>query len=879
MKFWVTFVGVLLSTSLALSQPLDLLGEPKDWVASIDRGETKMSVQKVDGNLLVEIEADGGEEDFPKIRRIFPDSKDWRHYLQIYAKVRVTCDDPTVKSKRLAFVFYDEQTRLQDYPGKPMKQQVIHQTVPVGRWVVIVKWLTGIRRSTIRQFDLYLYETPPAKPHKFRWEVASLVLGDFRDDLLVFDGLIFPRAEMKGAFGKAVGKVETNDGLQLVIGNHGELAQISVSGKVLGRGSREVPTGLMVRDVTEINKPPTMVGGKVRQVGREVLQEAKLKELGLEVSATYKSVGGYIEISGKVADLKGEDRAVTVYFALPIVEGKWQWWDSMSIARTEPDESGELHYFERGVQYGLNGSHSKYPLGALTLSGHGGLTLAVRMDEPVVHRIAYNPQLSLFYIALDFGLVPEKRIDGSPLWEAPFRILLYRCDPKWGFRSALQRYYDFFPQFFIKRVKKEVGWYVWGNMAETKGAIEAGFAFHWGPQDSSAVKWDNEHGVYALFYIESQTYQQSHQDFEQAPTLGQVIERLKKLADGDQKELATVAATTYRVYPLAHTGEDVQKRIQETAQVVLQSVNHDVFGQPYCSIGRYGWMQNRWGAILSCNLAPALPKGKGWFNIYRVIMPALEAMEKSGARYDGLALDSLGGYGEAFRVNYRREHFRYSRFPLSFSALDHQPVQVAFFTTVEWLQELSKLLHPKGMVFMANCSWGGTPGWLTFAAPYIDIFGAEHPFFADPDFIRAIAYRKPCTDLPYDPRPEWEVAWHLLHGIFPGHGNDLQILRKYAPLLQQLSEAGWEPITGARVNPPIVRLERFGRGSKIYLVAHNPEEKDVDATIELELETLKLTKFSVSSLLGERPAHQQRNRLTLSLPAKGTAVLVIQESK
>ena len=879
MRVWTILVSALLSASVALAQQLDLLGEPKDWTASIDRGGTKMSVQKLDGNLLVEIEADGGEEDFPKIRRTFPTPQDWHPYQRIYAKVRVTCDDPTVKFKNLAFVFYDEQTRLPYYPGNPMKQQVIRRTIPVGRWVVIAEWLTGIHRSTIRLFDLYLYETQPATPHKFRWEVASLVLESFGDETLVFDGLIFARIQMKGAVGKAAGKVETNDGLRLVIGNQGEVTQVSVGGKILGRARQQVPTGLMVRDVTEVDKPPTMVGGEVRQVGREVQQKARLKELGLEVSATYKSVGGYIEVSGKIADLKGEDRSVTLYFALPVVEGKWQWWDSISTARTELDESGELHYLERGVQYGLNGAHSKYPLGVLTLLGQGGLTLAVRMDEPVIHRIAYNPQLSLFYIALDFGLVPEKRIDGSPLWEAPFRILLYRCDPKWGFRSALQRYYDFFPQFFVKRVRKEGGWYVWGNMAETKGAIEAGFAFHWGPRDSAAVKWDNEHGVYALFYIESQTYQQSHQDFERAPTLDEVVERLKKLADGDRKELAVVAATTYRVYPLAHTDEDVQRRIQETAQVVLRSLNHDVYGQPYWWVGQYPWMENRWGAILSCNLAPALPKGKGWFNIHRVILPALEGMEKSGARYDGLALDSLGGYGETVRVNYRREHFRYSRFPLSFSAFDHQPVQVAFFTTVEWLQELSKLFHPKGMVFMANCAWGSPPGWLTFAAPYIDIFGAEHPFFTDPDFIRAIAYRKPCTDLPYKPRPEWEVAWHLLHGIFPGHGNDLEILRKYAPLFQQLSEAGWEPITGARANPPTVRLERFGRGSKIYLVAHNPEEKDVDATIELELATLKLAKFLVSSLLGEKPTHQQGNRLTLSLPAKGTSVLVIQESR
>lgn len=879
MKWWVATVAAFVLYSLAMAQQLNLLGEPSQWQASVDRGQTKMSVQKVNGNLGVEVVADGETEDFPKIRRTFPQPQNWNAYSLIYAKVKVTCDDPTVRYKTLAFVFYDEQTRLLDYPGKPMKQQVIRQTVPVGRWVEIAQWLTHIRRSTIRQFDIYLYETPPEKPHRFLWEVAELVLVSAGEETAVFDGLIFARKQLKGAVGKAIGKVSTNDGLSLVIGSRGELSQLTIDRKTLGRASQEMPTGLLVRDATKVKEPPTMVSGEVRQVGKEIHQHAILKALGLELTATYKGVGGYIEVNGKVADLRKEDRAVTVYFALPVVKGKWQWWDSIAVARTAEDEQSELHYFETGVQYGLNGAHSKYPLGALTLNEQGGLTLAVRMDEPVVHRIAYNPQLSLFYIALDFGLVPEKRFDGTPLWEAPFRILLYRHDHEWGFRSALKRYYDFFPQFFIKRVRREGGWYVWGNMAETKDALEAGFAFHWGPRDANAVKWDNEHDVIALFYIEAQTYQQSHQDFERAPTTGEVIERLKKLETGDTQELSKVLATTYRVYPLAHTDEDIKNRIQETAKVVLQSANHNAFGEPYCSIGRYGWMQNRWGAILSCNLVPNLPNGKGWFNIHRVILPALEAMEKLGAKYDGIALDSLGGYGEAVRVNYRREHFRYSRFPLSFSSIDYQPVQVAFFTTVEWLHELSKLLHPKGMVFMANCSWGTTPGWLTFAAPYIDVFGAEHPFFVDPDFIRAIAYRKPCTDLPYKPRPEWEIAWHLLHGIFPGHGNDLQTLRNYAQLLQRLSSAGWEPITGAKVDTPTVRLERFGQGNEIYLVAHNTDDKTAKATIHLELEALGLHKFTVSSLLGEQPTQLAKEKLTIALPPKGTAVILLRQTK
>jgi len=867
---------LLVAMSSALAQTFNLLGELKDWVASIDRGGTKMHLSSRDGVLVVDVDADGDTEDYPKIRRTFPTPQDWQRYARLRAKLRVTCDDPEVHYKVLAFVFYDEQTRLPDYPGNPMKQQVIRRVVPVGRWVEITEWLTEIRRSTIRQFDLYLYEAPPSTPHRFRWEVAQLELEQVSGERVVFDGLIFARQQFKGMVSKPVAKLATKDGLQLLLGKSGEVAQLSVDGKVLGSASPVVPTGLLVRDVTRPDEPPKMVGGTVAQRGAEAHQSARLTDLGLEVFATHKSVGNWLEISGRVSDLRKEDRAITVYFALPVIKGQWQWWDSMSSSRTEADEAGELHYLERGMGYGLNGAHSKYPLGALTLPDQGGLVLAIRMDEPAVHRIVYNPMLGLFYIAVDLGLVPEKRIDGSPLWEAPFRFLLYRCDHNWGFRSALHRYYGFFPQFFAKRVKREGGWYVWGNMAETEGALEAGFAFHWGPRDEKAIKWDNEHGTLALFYIEPQTYQQSHQDFDQSPSFKDVVMRLHKLAEGDPEELERVAKTSYRVYPLAHTDEDLKQRIRETAQVVLRSLNHDASDRPYVGIGRYGWMQNRWGAIMSCNLVPALPEGKGWFNIHRVILPAVEAMEKAGASYDGIALDSFGGYGNASYVNYRREHFRYSRLPLSFSALDHMPVQVAFFTTVEWLKELAEVARKRGWVLMANCSWGTTPGWLTFAAPYLDIFGAEHHQFADPDFIRAIAYQKPCTDLPYTPRPEWEVAWHLLHGIFPGHGNDLQILRKYAPLLQELAKAGWQPVTGVWAEPNFIRIERFGDGKKVYLVVHNPMDKPTDVKVRVDGEVLRAQELSAVILPDRKSLSLHANAFHLRLEGRATIVISLK---
>ena len=109
----------------------------------------------------------------------------------------------------------------------------------------------------------------------------------------------------------------------------------------------------------------------------------------------------------------------------------------------------------------LEVAHTRYPLSALSLPGTAGLSLAIRMDEPATYRLAYNPKQRLYYVAFDFGLVPGETVEGRALSAASFRVVLYRHDPAWGFRSALRRYYDLFPDFFLKRARQDGGWGVW----------------------------------------------------------------------------------------------------------------------------------------------------------------------------------------------------------------------------------------------------------------------------------------------------------------------------------------------------------------------------------------------------------------------------------
>lgn len=881
LRWLIPLIVLMIGTFLAVpcqAEPchVSLVGNTKQWSADTDRNGAKVSLSKAGRGLAVAVISDGGTEDFPKARRTFGQPQNWQPYDRIDMRLRVECNDPTVHHKKIVLVFYDDKTRSADVPGSPMRQQALSFTIPVNRWIELSESLATIQRSAIRELVLYLYEAPPPKAHQYRWKIAKLGFDKVTAETALFDMQVHGRSQIKGMQGRPVGSVTTDDGLELNIDDKGGISRIAIDGSTLGDARRDCPSGLLVRDVAK-GGPPVMVGGTVEHSGRGISQTSQIASLGLNVSAAYTAHEGYTEIAGTVTDTQGKNRAVTVYMAIPVAEEAWKWWDSVAMARTDVGDSRELANLETGMGYGLCGSHSKYPLGALSLQDRGGLTLAIRMDEPAVHRIAYNARLHSFYLAIDLGLMPENRADGRPLSEAPFRILVYRHDPAWGFRSALHRYYAFFPGFFTKRVSREGGWFAWGDIGESAGALEAGFGFHWGPAGVKAVKWDNAHGPLALYYIEPQTYQQTMEDFSQEPSKEQVLERLQKLVQGDRVELAKVANQPYLVYPLSFGDGDVSDKIRATAQLATKSFNYDISGLPYCTIGRIDWMhKSQWGAIFSCNLAPGIPEGRGQFNLQRIIFPALRDMEKSGAHYDGVALDSFGGFGEHAAVNYRSEHYRDSRFPLSFSAIDRRPVQVSFFTTVEWLGVLAEKLHGEKKVLMANCSWDYTPGWLAFAAPYLDIFGAEKPQFADPDFIRAITYRKPCTDMPYKPRPTWEVARHWLHAIHPGLGNDLQTMQQHAGLLQDLVAAGWEPITGARAAPADVRIERYGTTTPIYLVLHNPVDQPLSVEVRLEQEILRSGDIRASVQPKGDHLSVENDRFSVPMAARDTAVIRIE---
>ncbi len=831
---------LILSTAAQAPADLDLAADPGAWTGLIGLGgESTIAVEAAPKGVRAVVGADGGQESHPILRRVFDKPQDWSRFTRLHTRVRLTCEDPAVAHKHFCFVFYDDKARAGG-DGPMVQQTLLRDRIPVGQWVESDDWLTGIERSAVRQFEVYLYEylgpiSPPWDPYRYSWEFASLELRELGAGDVVFDGVPFSAAELKAAAARGRAAVSTDGGLRVTLGDTGCVSRVDIGGRQVGSAEGR-PTGLLVRDVAR-GGPPVPIGGEAREADGVVRHRARVEGLGLGVEATYRSVGPRIEVSGVLRDLRGEDQAVTLYLALPVGKG-WRWWDSISVGRSDVDERGEFANLETGRDYGLGGEHSKYPLGVIAHPERGGLVLALRMDEPVVHRIRYNPRLGLFYVALDFGLTPGARHAGRPLSEAPFRFLVYRSDPAWGMRSALQRYYDQFPQFFTKRVNREGAWTCWGHAKDKPELTAAGAAIDWGPYWLEQGRYSNEHGLLTLFYLCSEYYEQSMGDHDRSPTPEEAWERVRGLAGGDEAELAKVEKLYHPRIGGGHllmVGMDFYRRdhttrdyLREIARATVASVAHDVEGRPVGTVEKQPWIgDSHRAAAYTCNLDPDLPGGKGRFNTDLVLDYGFRAWEEQGVRPDGLALDIFGARG----VNYRREHFPYADVPLSFSTQDHRPVLVNVFTSIEWLREVAASLREKGRVVMAN---SGSAGFLSFAAPYLDILGSETAAFADPDFARAVAYRKTLADLPYGPQPEPQVAAHLLHAVFPGEGSDLALLGRYTPVLRDLSAAGWEPITDVRVLPEVVRVERYGSGAKVWLVLHNPTGAGVAAELRLE---------------------------------------------
>lgn len=824
--------------------------------------------------LKVTVTADGdGNEDYPKLSRTFDAPNDWSDYHKVECWVYVECDDPNVASKDFGIVFY---------PRRVFKQQFVHHSVPVNEWVFIRDWITGYERDDISEVDIYLYETQPDVKHTYTWWIDGLKLVGLKEGVVSWDQGVLELADKAPSPkpGPAKHTVNTADGLALGWDAAGRIASVRLDGKEQAPVQQTYHSGLLLKEAADQSKLMPLSGRL--SLLKNVVTQTDQQE-GFAIETRYTGGKDAVEVQCQVKKLRpAEDRGVSLYFALPVEGKEWQWWDD-TVATRSTTSKLELYTVMRDATFGANGSHSYYPMCAVGNAATGeGLAMAIRMDEPRIYRFTYNPFTRQLFVVFDLGLTAATKKSPN---QATFRFYLYRIDGKWGMRSAAERYYRMFPEFFERRAKKDGGWTVWGSTSKLEKAEDFGYAYDWGPT-ADAAKWDNEHGLYAFHYLEAEFHQHPMSDYDRTPTRKECINRLNFVADPNRTE-----PLPKLVYYQSGCGNidgsciaDVNDFNRKLAQATQKSGIRDEKGELQFAVGPAPWVGDKGiRAHFFCNLDPEIPGGRGQFDFDKYLRLGFERWNKLGVRMDGMGFDSFNGFGVNALGDWSKEHFAYADVPPTFDAKGYKPVMPMAFSTYEWLLEWTKRFRPQGQLIIANW-WSHYP----FSAPLFDILGSESAsFYPDKRWARLIAYHKPLSDLPYEAREEAWVKEHLLLGIFPGESGKRELYAKYVPLIRRLAEAGWEPVTHAWNDSKDVWIERFGDGKKgeVFFSVDNSSKEKKTVVVSIDMKSLMLLGKDVvvtDIVNGAKiPAEIQGDKLVLhvELVAEDTTAVDLTGSK
>jgi hypothetical protein len=359
----------------------------------------------------------------------------------------------------------------------------------------------------------------------------------------------------------------------VVAGGGVGLALDATTGRVLSEGRAG---GFYLRDVaadSDFRQPL----GRVTRVGDDAHFRGEDREVGLAIEAEYQAKPDHLAVKGKAIDFTGRDRAVTVYFALPLDARGWRWGDTL---RSDELVTADRDYQATVDVAGGTGRMARWPFAAVYPGGSrsgslaeagAGWAIGYPLALPRINRVGYNAASRELYAAVDLGL------SGATArfpHQASFEFALYRFDAQWGMRSALERYYEIFPAAFVKRVAREGMWMPFTDISTVARWQDFGFAFHEG---TNSVPFDTAHGIYSFEYVEPVSYWMAMpKETPRTREAAQALLREKALAAPD----SSYAAATY------------------------SSIVHDANGQPVMHLLKAPWCD---GALFIVNPAPGVP--------------------------------------------------------------------------------------------------------------------------------------------------------------------------------------------------------------------------------------------------------------------------------
>jgi len=551
--------------------------------------------------------------------------------------------------------------------------------------------------------------------------------------------------------------------------------------------------------------------------------------LGVALQAKAESAGQAIHVTAQVTDDSGQDRALTILFAVPLEAIGWQWGQSADEARPiEPvGQYGSFNIIEAGS----TGQLSNYPL-ANVAGPAGAVNLAIDPRRPALYRLGFSGSAKLLYLAFDIAL--PSALLGQPA-SAELSFDIFPSDPAWGFRAALERFYALHPDVYQVRCPDQGIWQAFAKISPIQGWEDFGFKFKEGDNE---VAWDDAHDILTFRYSEMGTYWLS-----MPPEMPRTYDHAVALME--------------------QRAADPNAPGHVLAKATLESGMHDRDGRYMMLFKKEPWCD---GAVFSLNPSPSLTgftqAEVAWGEAKKA------AYQRAGAGLDGEYLDSLEGYVTA-PLNFRIEHLKQSKLPLTFTRDDRRPVLHKAFSIGEFVIHIADDLHGMGKLLMAN----GTPYRFGFMSVWFDLMGTETNWCPNgtyqPNDDRVMALRrawagqKPYLLLqntrfePFGPHVEKYFARALAYGMYPSmfshnaaqdhyfqnpawYNRDRALFKEYIPKIRQVAEEGWQPITAARCDNPAIHLERFGPGrtKSIFVTVHNPTDQPQAGRVTFDAERL-----------------------------------------
>jgi len=601
-----------------------------------------------------------------------------------------------------------------------------------------------------------------------------------------------------------------------------------------------------------VPKTPVYSGFQVRDVAAGTgFVRIERQALGLEFSSHGNVGRRFTFIDVDVTDKTGKDRAITLVYVYALRGEGWTW--HADPRRSEPIVAPREYMDASRFHAGANGRLSRYPLAAVT-NAFQGTALAINMAYPAFYRIGANMATREFFLAFDLGLTPEKPT-------AHLRFCLIGFEREGGFRGALARYYELFPDQFRRRTPDQGLWMPFAKISQVKDWEDFGFKFKEG---NNETKWDDDHSILTFRYTEPMTWWM-RMPKEMPRTLDAALAEAKRLADkGDPN-----------------------------AKALLTSGFHDESGRIPARLLDTPWCN---GAVWSMNSMPGIQGDVTDFK--NKWNPALRDQlygPKRTGDLDGEYVDSSEGY-VTDELDFRREHFAAADRPLTFSPDSHKPAIFRGLIAFEYVRALARDVHGMGKLMMAN----GAPTQLCWLCPLLEVMGTETDWnwggkwrpMSDADLLyrRALCKGKPyCflmnTDFGKFPPPlvEKYMKRCLAYGMFPGffsadastgqyferpelYERDRPLFKKYVPLCKKVAEAGWEPLTKARSSDARVYVERFGER---YLTVFNDSPERRTATITLDTDA----PGSSRELVTDKPVAWREGKTELTLEPEDVAVI------